>query len=114
MENDQNLVSSNWAQAWLRVVMWILPTGFFWISAFGANYLTAYSGVIGDLSTYLWVLLNIGFMIGAGWYDSLLSSRARKSPGSSYLWIIQFFLHQLYLIPLITFVVAMAVCAVAR
>ncbi|MEO5711945.1 MAG: hypothetical protein ABIT37_00505 [Luteolibacter sp.] len=112
MEDDLNNPLTNPAHAWLRGIMWTLPTGFIWMSAFGVNYLASFFGMNSGLSTCIWMLLNIGFVIGAGWYDSLLSSHARMSPGVSYLWIIQFFLHQLYLMPLITFVLMVAGCAV--
>ncbi|MEO5914741.1 MAG: hypothetical protein ABIS50_10940 [Luteolibacter sp.] len=90
----------NRAVAWFRVILWILPAGFAVLSAWGVVW---YQGhlIPHRLGVLSWVVVNVIFVLGTGWYHALLSISARSEPRGIFARTILFFFIQLFLIPLL-------------
>ena len=91
----------NRAQATVRVILWLLPAGFAVLSAEGCNWLK-YRGILASSWGFgVWLLLNVAFALGAGWFNAMLSTKARgEADGVAYRTVMFFFL-QLFLIPVL-------------
>jgi hypothetical protein len=97
---------------WLRLMLWILPAGFTVLSAMAI-------GTAGDflhvtsfrLSMFVWILINVLFIIGTGWCDYQLSLPDRKQRSGVVHATALFFLCQVFVAPLILAVVGVAACA---
>ena len=111
--DQTDMIPRNHARAWLRVVLWILPTGFAWMSAVGLSMLSGRRGFPGmtELIMPLWFVLNIAFVVGVGWYNKMLSSRADAGPNGRDGRVVLFFVIQIFLIPLLSALVLFAICA---
>lgn len=100
MENPEistlETAPKNRAQAWFRVALWILPTGFVVASAVGLGWvhekLFPFDSIVA-----VWFLLNLALVIAAGWFTAVLSIR---SPDERVIHgIFAFIVYQLFLIP---------------
>ena len=91
----------NRAQATVRVILWLLPAGFVVLSAEGCDWLK-YRGILASSWGFgVWLILNVAFALGAGWFNAMLSTKARaEADGVAYRTVMFFFL-QLFLIPLL-------------
>ena len=99
---DSSLMEApkNRAQAWFRVVLWILPSGFVVASAVGLGWIHE-NLFRNDLVVGLWFLLNLAFLIGAGWVQSVLANRLRTEANAVIRGVGAFVVYQLFLIPLL-------------
>src|SRR6476660_3035499 len=96
--NSSEQVPTNRAQSWLRLVMWVLPSGFAICSLFAWWRLDPlYTLSKWRLGAYL--LVNLLFIIASGWFDAVLNHRIEKSAGQMSAWVITFLLYQLFAIP---------------
>ncbi|MEO7099620.1 MAG: hypothetical protein ABI162_09690 [Luteolibacter sp.] len=86
---------------WLRVMLWILPTGFLVISVGGLSALSNNFPISEGMVIAASVLLNVLFVIGAGWCDYKLSPPERKNRPSVGVAIFLFFLSQLFIVPIL-------------
>jgi len=106
----------NAAQGCFRVVSWIVPTGFAWASAVGLGTLGTGALRMGQaVPVMIWIVLNIAFVLGAGWFDAMLSravrnARADERPALLTKKLVVFFLLQLVFIPVISAAVLFAWC----
>jgi hypothetical protein len=112
METPEPL-SRNPIYPWLRVMLWILPTGFLIVSVAGlfaiANNIRVSEGTIISAS----ILLNVLFLIGTGWCDFKLSPPERKNTQSVGMAIFLFCLCQVFLVPIALGALVFAFCSVA-
>ncbi len=110
---DFDMIQKNRTRVWFRIVLWILPTGFAWMSAVGLNMLSVRGGFYGmaQLIVPVWLVLNIAFIIGAGWYNKMLSSRRDAGPNGFDGRDVLFFVIQIFLIPPLSALVLFALCA---
>lgn len=92
--------SINRAQAWFWVMLWILPSGFFVASAIGLGWVHG-NFFRHDLVVVLWFLLNLAFLIGTGWFQSILANQGRIRPHTVIRSIGAFMVYQLFLIPIL-------------
>ena len=114
MENDPNKIPKNRAIAWFRVMLWIVPTGFAWMTGIALGTLSArasYSS-IGVICFSMWVVANVGFVVGAGRYHAMLDSRAGNDADLRFGRVATFFFLQLLLIPFLSFLLAFAICTI--
>ena len=112
---DDNLMKppNNRAQAWFRMLLWILPSGFAVASGIGLDRLSsAYFPSQSPIGTLIWWILNFAFVIGSGWFDSQLSARARAEVGGVADRVLRFFLFQLFLIPVLSLVFLFFACLI--
>ena len=109
MENTDTL-PRNSLYPYLRVMLLILPTGFFVISGVGAAAAGSLLHASPAIQVPVWILINVLFVIGTGWCDYQLSPPSlKKSHGVVYANVL-FFLCQIILIPfLLVFVVTVAI-----
>ena len=99
---------------WLRVMLWILPTGFLVISV-GGLFALSNNINIGEATVIVAsILLNALFLIGTGWCDYQLSPSERKNYRSVGMAICLFFLSQIFLVPILLGVVVFALCSFAK
>jgi len=100
-----------------RVILWFLPAGFLAVSAWvtGSIDRASYS----DLSFWLWVMLNLVFVLTAAWFHAVWSWSARSAPPerqrkARIVQMLIFFFAQIVLmavlIPLIVIGALFAVC----
>ncbi len=99
----------NQAQGCLRVMLWFIPSAFSVVS-WGIGH--AGFGIFG------WVVLNLGFIGAAGWFDTVMSRRIRllspeRRTGEMARSMVVFFLSQLALIPVILGSALFAFCALS-
>lgn len=68
----------SWPLRIFRVILWFLPLGFVAVSAWvtGAIGRAGYN----DLSFWLWVLLNLAFVLTAAWFHAVWSTSVRMAP----------------------------------
>ncbi len=105
----------NQAQGCFRVLLWFMPTVFAMASCLGIIWASGL-GNAGIPSILAWVLLNLGFIGAAGWFDTVMSRRIRllsleKRTGEMARSMVAFFLSQLVIIPLIVVALGFAFCA---
>lgn len=90
----------NRAQATVRLLLWLLPVGFVILSAAGFILLTSLAILPSQWGTAIfWLILNIAFVVGAGWFYGMLSCTARGESDVLYR-AVQFWFFQMFLIPL--------------
>lgn len=108
---DPELIPNNRAHAWLRVILWILPTGFAWMSAAGLNMLSVRGGFpnLAQLVVPIWIVVNIIFVSGAGWYRAALLHQVGNVDWRSGR-TVEFFAIQLLLIPFFSVIILFAIC----
>ena len=107
--HDSNKPPPNPIHAWMRVIMWLLPTGFAWGSGVGLNWLIRTPHMRSDLGPLLWLVLNVLFLIGSGWYRGALLDQ-EGDVDWRFGWIATFFGVQLLLIPLLSVIILFAIC----
>ncbi len=91
----------NRAQATIRLVLWLLPAGFVTLSAAGFSLLTTRGFLPSNWGSRIsWLILNIAFVGGAGWFYGMLSASARGETDVLYR-AVQFWFFQMFLIPLL-------------
>ncbi|MEO7099619.1 MAG: hypothetical protein ABI162_09685 [Luteolibacter sp.] len=112
MENDPNKIPENHAQAWLRIILWILPTGFAWMSGVGLSLLAARGGSWGAAPVIfpIWIVLNCAFIVGAGRFHRMLSPQTTNDPEMHLGHVVTFFAVQLLLIPFLSLFVVFVIC----
>lgn len=98
---------------WLRVILWMIPSGFVLLSSAGIFSLGNMRVFNNYLAVILWVLLNIAFVIGVGWCDYQLSSPERKRTRKIGLAILLFFIIQIFIIPLLIGAFTFAACFIS-
>ena len=116
MENDDNEIPTNHAHAWLRLVLWILPTGFAWMSGVGLSMLATGGSfpVLAAFTIPIWVVLNCAFLVGAGRYHRMLSPQTSNDPEMHLGHVVTFFALQLLLIPFLSLLVVFVICKANR
>ena len=92
---------SNRAQFWFRVVLWILPAGITATSWLGLNKLSSLFAGFADWIIPLWLVLNLTFVLGAGWFNALLSGKAHSREDGIPTRILLFFIMQVFVSPLL-------------
>jgi len=108
MDENFKKPPTNRAQAWFRVFLWLVPAGFAFTSAVGLVWLSIRAFPVDDLILIgVWLLLNLMFVIGAGWFDSQLSAKVRSESDKVSDEVMSFFMLQLFLVPVLS--IAMAV-----
>ena len=102
----------NRAQATIRVILWLLPAGFVVLSAEGCNW-SKYGGTLASSWGFVaWLILNVSFALGAGWFNAKLSTKARgEADGVAYRTVMFFFL-QLFLTPVLLGLVLFMACVI--
>ena len=110
MENPEPL-PRNPIHPWLRVLLWILPAGFLVMSVGGLSALSNNVPISEAAVISASALLNVLFLIGAGWCDYKLSPPGRKNRRSVGMAISLFFLSQLFLVPMLLGAVFFALCS---
>jgi hypothetical protein len=100
--NSSEQVPKNRAQAWFRIILWILPSGFAMMSLSGFHQLYR---TIPIPFWCIWILIpvNLIFILAAGWFDALLDRRFKKSVEQMRAWMLTFLLFQLLAIPIFSF-----------
>lgn len=99
---------------WLRVILWILPAGFVVFgSALVSLLVGSFSRSEGAMMTVC-VVVNILFLIGAGWCDYHLSAPVRKKSIGVGSAVVIFFFSQILLAPFILAIAVFAFCAVVH
>ena len=103
----------NRAQAVIRVFLWLVPATFTVFVFFAANYFT--TKVMHGYSRYGFVQLIIvaAFTAGTGWFNAMLSPKARRQTNGMVWRTVLFCLIQIFLIPLLIGGTALAVCMIA-
>jgi hypothetical protein len=90
----------NVAQATVRFVLWLLPAGFVPLSAAGLGLLASRGFLPSNWGMPIsWLILNIAFVAGAGWFYGILSTSARGESDVLYR-AVQFWFFQMFLVPL--------------
>ena len=90
----------NRAQVTVRLLLWLLPFGFVMLSAAGIVLLTSLAIVLSHWGPIIfWLILNVAFVAGAGWFYGMLSCSARGESDVLYR-AVQFWFFQMFLIPL--------------
>ncbi|MES2921722.1 MAG: hypothetical protein V4819_09250 [Verrucomicrobiota bacterium] len=78
----QQKVPANHAVTCFRVILWLLPSAFALMSAYGfACGLQAWSRHLpfgSGIAWTIWLILNFAFVLGTGWYNALLSVNSRE------------------------------------
>ncbi len=93
--------SINRAQAAFRVILWLLPAGFVVLSAVGLILLVSHGILPSRWGTVIfWLILNLAFVAGAGWFYGMLSCSARGESDVLYR-AVQFWFFQMFLVPLL-------------
>ncbi len=93
---EQQPPQVNRAQAWFRVMLWLMPTGFLVASAVGLGWVHE-KLLPSDSIVAVWCLLNLALLIGAGWFTAILSTR---SPNERVVHgMFTFVMCQLFLVP---------------
>lgn len=68
----------SWPLRFFRAILWFLPCGFVAVSAWVTG--TIGRAGYGDLSFWLWVLVNLAFNLTAAWFHAVWSTSARFAP----------------------------------
>lgn len=98
----------NHAVAWLRVTLWILPTGVAWMSGIATGWWSNLPTKVGSIPMFTaWAICNLLFTVAVGYYCQMLSPSPRKKPYR----VILFLTTQVFVIPLLSSVVILAVWA---
>lgn len=98
----------NRAKAVVRVILWILPTGFVALSGVALGSMPQFR----QLGFGAWLVPDIIFILGAGWYNAFLSGRARHEHSGMVSKTLIFFFIQLFLIPLLLALSLFFVCVI--
>lgn len=108
--NELQIPPNNPSKTLFRIILWLLPTGFAVLSAIGSRYLPG--GVILDdrSSLTLWLILNILFTAGAGWFNAHLSNRVKPEQDGALFRTFVFVIAQMFLVPLLLMTLLFAVC----
>lgn len=110
---NQNPFGRNPLYPWLRVMLWIIPTGFTvltaaFVASFGRSVTFSNSSTI-----EICALLDVAFVIGAGWCDFQLSSPKRKANQTVGIAILLFFLGQIFIIPILLGALVFSACLIS-
>lgn len=99
MDENFEKPPTNRAQAWFRVLLWLVPAGFAMMSLSGFHQLYR---TIPMPFWFIWILIpvNLVFILSAGWFDALLDRRFEKSVEQTRAWMFTFLLFQLLAIPI--------------
>ncbi|MBC8128391.1 MAG: hypothetical protein H8M99_14715 [Gloeobacteraceae cyanobacterium ES-bin-144] len=95
----------NRAQACLRVMLWLLPSGF----AVG-SFLAGSHFLRNGLTP--WIFANIIFIIGMGWLHAYMFNRARSENDGVLFLVLVFFIVQLFFVPLVLFTILCTICGI--
>ncbi len=90
----------NRAKTLFRVTLWFLPAGFAVSCILGISRFSSYLISSGIHYGVIGYLLTAAFTFGTGWYNALLSNRARLEPRGLIGRTILFFVIQHFLVPL--------------
>ncbi len=96
---------------WFRIVLWLLPTGFFIFSFWVADRLKQL-GIEVPFPIAIFILANVGFTIGTGYYQAHLSGGAHLEPGGIADRVMLFVCYQLLFVPLIVGFTLFAACVI--
>lgn len=96
-------VPENRAQAWFRVLLWLMPAVFGVASVFGLDWLQR---KIGDSLVWItiWWVLNPAFIIATGWFNAVLSVPSSDGNRRILHRVAVFFLIQMILTPSLWYV----------
>jgi len=110
MADNPNKIPWNPVHAWLRVVLWPLPTGFAWMSAYAIIWFVralSYSPS-SPLILIIWIILNCVFTVGTGCFNIVLSPDGFKDGKLRINRVVEFFLIQCLVVvclPIVTIIV---------
>ncbi len=99
------------AKTLLRVLLWFLPTGFALLCFLGTPHLERF-GIPSRSYGIIWYLLTSAFAVGTGWYNALLSNRAKLESNGLKHRILLFWAIQHFLVPLLLAMLLFAVCSI--
>lgn len=106
-QNKPNHAPPNYAAAWFRVILWILPTGVAWMSGIAFGWTGLLTPSNSSWMLFAWIIANIIFTCAAGYYSQMLAPSPRSKPYR----VILFLITQVFVVPLLSSVVLLAVCA---
>ncbi|MEO5711944.1 MAG: hypothetical protein ABIT37_00500 [Luteolibacter sp.] len=113
MEDNPHKLAPNPTHAWLRVTLWILPTGFALISISLVEWLE--QRISYDTASQwvpaTWIILNCVFTVGAGWFSTVLSPDGLKNGKLRINRVVEFFLIQCLVVPCLSVVVVIVIAA---
>lgn len=104
---------ANRAQAWFRVLLWLVPTVFAYASIVGVGWMSdrlLQSASIIRVPAV--ILLNAGFVLGTGWFKAHLNGRRRNHPNGFSDEVLIFFLAQIFLIPILLALILFCACLI--
>ena len=104
----------NRAVAWFRELLNVVPVGFFLASLIGVDWLgRVLPSLDRSLFDIIWLVLNVMFIAGTGWFKISISDRAQAGSREKAYYALNFLALQVVLIPffLVLFVVLAAVVA---
>lgn len=105
----------NRAQGCFHVLLWLMPSFFSVASAWGI-----WAGGFGSeglITTISWLILNLGFIGLAGWFNAVISPRVRvhnpdRKAGGILASMVMFLIIQIGLIPILVVSLGFAFCVV--
>ena len=95
---DHVIIRKNATLTAFRVLLWLLPTGFALMSAYGYAVWSRHLPFGSGLSWSIWLTLNGVFILATGWYNALLSANASGIRYGLRNRVILFFLIQPFII----------------
>ena len=98
----------NYTLAWFRVILWILPTGIAWTSGMAIGWWSGLATTGNSIALFVaWVIFNLLFTLAVGYYWKMLSTSRPTKPYRAILFLIS----QIFVVPLLSSVVLLAVFA---
>ena len=98
--------SRNKAIFYVRAALWILPLGFGIFSAGGISWLES-RGYLGEWGVGVWLIVNLVFVFGVGWFEALLSNHACRGRNEVGEQVAMFFFMQIFVVPMVAIVFVM-------
>jgi hypothetical protein len=103
----------NRAQAAFRVFLWVLPAGVVVLSGGALDFLIS-RGILPSVRAVgvFWLIFNVAFVLGAGWFSATLSQKARAEPDGVFYLTVLFVFLQVFLIPLLLGLLLFLACVI--
>jgi hypothetical protein len=96
-----------------RVLLWFLPTGFAVLCIVGITMMGRRIIPSGFHDGVIWYLLTAAFTLGTGWYNALLSNKAKLEPDGIFGRTVLFFFIQHFLVLLLLATLLFAACLIS-
>lgn len=97
----------------MRVMLWILPTGYLLMSFVGMSWLMTKFSHANSIVIVLWILSNVVFVVGAGWCDYKLVRGWVKNHYFEVTSVVMFVFLQMIYIPSFFLLIGLIVAGIA-